>query len=75
MRSSLSTAIAKWAVFADSFRKMVARLNDNVTKINSLAYEDGVTGLPNRAVLNEVLKSLPETAGYVMFIDLDRFKQ
>ena len=60
---------------ADSFRKMVARLNDNVAKINTLAYEDGVTGLPNRAVLDEVIQNLPETAGYVMFIDLDRLKQ
>lgn len=60
---------------ADSFKKMVARLNDNVAKINTLAYEDGVTGLPNRAVLDEVIQNLPSTAGHVMFIDLDRFKQ
>ncbi len=60
---------------ADSFRKMVARLNDNVAKINSLAYEDGVTGLPNRAVLEEVMKDFRKVGGYVLFIDLDRFKQ
>lgn len=60
---------------AESFRKMVARLNDNVSKINTLAYEDGVTGLPNRAVLDEILDRNRELKGHVLFIDLDRFKQ
>ena len=60
---------------ADSFRKMVARLNDNVSKINTLAYEDGITGLPNRAVLNEVLERNEKLSGHILFIDLDRFKQ
>jgi len=60
---------------ADSFRKMVARLNDNVARINTLAYEDGITGLPNRAVLSEVIKDIRKADGYVLFVDLDRFKQ
>ncbi|PLK68732.1 hypothetical protein C0V73_21980 [Rhizobium sp. TH135] len=60
---------------AESFRKMVARLNDNVSKINTLAYEDGVTGLPNRAVLSEIIDRNPDLKGHVLFIDLDRFKQ
>jgi GGDEF domain-containing protein len=44
---------------------MVARLNDNVSKINTLAYEDGVTGLPNRAVLDEILDRNRELKGHV----------
>lgn len=60
---------------AESFRKMVARLNDNVSKINTLAYEDGITGLPNRAVLNELLERAEKLSGHILFIDLDRFKQ
>lgn len=60
---------------ADSFRKMVARLNNNVSKINKLAYEDGITGLPNRAVLDEILDRNHQLIGHILFIDLDRFKQ
>ncbi len=60
---------------AESFRKMVVRLNDNVTKINTLAYEDGITGLPNRAMLNEILERNRDFSGHLLFIDLDRFKQ
>lgn len=60
---------------ADSFRKMVARLNDNVSRINTLAYEDGITGLPNRAVLDEILNRDQQIKGHILFIDLDRFKQ
>ena len=54
---------------ADSFRMMVARLNANVSKINSLAYEDGVTGLPNRAVLFELLEKSAANQGFLLFID------
>ncbi len=48
---------------AESFQKMVARLNDNVSKINTLAYEDVITGLPNRAVLNELLERPEKLSG------------
>ncbi|MCB1473860.1 MAG: EAL domain-containing protein [Rhodobiaceae bacterium] len=59
---------------ADSFRGMVDRLNDNVRKINKLAFEDSVTGLPNRAVLSSILDEHKALNGAVLFIDLDRFK-
>lgn len=66
---------------ADSFRTMVARLNSNILRMNVLAYSDRVTELPNRAVISHVLwqamrldKHEP-TAGTLMFIDLDNFKQ
>lgn len=59
---------------ADSFQLMVKRLNANVSRINTLAYEDGVTGLPNRAVLQEVLSKITALPGALLFIDLDRFK-
>lgn len=59
---------------ADSFQLMVKRLNANVSRINTQAYEDGVTGLPNRAVLQEVLGKISGLPGALLFIDLDRFK-
>jgi diguanylate cyclase len=61
---------------ADSFKAMVARMNANVSRIQSLAFEDGVTGLPNRAVLENLLAQDDLDAyGAVAFIDLDRFKR
>lgn len=60
---------------ADSFRMMVARLNDNVARINTLAYEDGVTGLPNRAALDAMMQDIGSMTGFLLFIDLDRFRQ
>lgn len=65
---------------ADSFRRMVTRLNASVMRMNVLAHTDLVTGLPNRVVLNHVL-SLPSMQGgrggcrgAMFFIDLDGFK-
>jgi two-component system CheB/CheR fusion protein len=60
---------------ADSFRAMVNRLNSNVTRIQTLAYEDGVTGLPNRKVLHEALDIFRSGEAALLFIDLDNFKQ
>ncbi len=63
---------------ADSFRKMVGRLNSNLLRMNVLAYHDSVTGFPNRAVVQHVLsKALdgPQPMPVsVLFIDLDGFK-
>lgn len=64
---------------ADSFRKMVERLNNNILRMNVLAYADGVTGLPNRAVIFHLLRQLTSSssvdAASVLFIDLDGFKR
>ncbi|MBL8588404.1 MAG: EAL domain-containing protein [Methylobacteriaceae bacterium] len=64
---------------ADSFRKMVGRLNSNIVRMNVLAYTDPVTGLPNRAVLTHMLGHFTSAAqpgqGAVVFIDLDGFKK
>lgn len=64
---------------ADSFRKMVNRLNSNIVRMNVLAYSDGVTGLPNRAVVFHLLSRLSNGGGMnratVLFIDLDGFKR
>lgn len=60
---------------ADSFRAMVNRLNANVTRMQTLAYEDGVTGLPNRSMLLEALQKMQGCGGALLFIDLDNFKQ
>jgi len=66
---------------ADSFRAMVDRLNSNIVRINTLAYTDAVTGLPNRAVVSHVLelaarmRGSADCKGALMFIDLDGFKR
>ncbi len=66
---------------ADSFRKMTARLNANVLRMNALAFTDPVTALPNRAVVNHLLEYAlaPERSGAfraaIVFIDLDGFKR
>ncbi len=49
-------------------------------KIKKLAYEDSLTGLPNKAAFNEMLVQTLETlrkeeAVGIMYIDLDDFKQ
>lgn len=65
---------------ADSFRKMVARLNANILRMNVLAHTDLVTGLPNRVVIDHVLSLSPTNGrqgdchGALFFIDLDGFK-
>lgn len=66
---------------ANSFRKMRSRLNDNVLRINTLAHTDAITGLPNRSVVDRLLKFAldPARAGAfraaIVFIDLDGFKR
>ncbi len=65
---------------ADSFRAMIERLNNNILRMNVLAYTDPVTRLPNRAVISHVLglvKTLPREGcrGALLFIDLDGFKR
>lgn len=66
---------------ANSFRKMRSRLNDNVLRINTQAHTDAITGLPNRSVVDRLLKFAldPTRAGAfraaIVFIDLDGFKR
>ncbi len=66
---------------ATSFRKMKTRLNEQVLRINALAFTDAITGLPNRRVVDHLLRYAlaPERAAdfraAVVFIDLDGFKR
>ena len=66
---------------ATSFRKMTSRMNANILRMNTLAYTDPITGLPNRAVIDHLLAHAlaPERAGAfraaIVFIDLDGFKR
>ncbi len=63
-----------------SYNAMIRRLRDNLVSIHKLAYEDKVTGLPNRAMFREfVTEKLVELqtvgrSGLMIFIDLDGFK-
>ena len=62
-----------------SFRDLTER-QEAQKRIETLAYTDALTGLPNRLMLsqrvNTLLKTLRRTGGSfaVLFIDLDRFK-
>ncbi|MDP2006917.1 MAG: EAL domain-containing protein [Rubrivivax sp.] len=66
---------------AHSFRKMRTRLNANVLRINTLAYTDPITALPNRSAIDHLLRFAlaPERAdsfhAAIVFIDLDGFKR
>ena len=65
---------------ASSFRKMTQRMNANLLRINTLAYTDTVTGLPNRSVIDHLLGHAlaPQRQGRfeaaIFFIGLDGFK-
>ena len=65
---------------ASSFRKMTQRMNANLLRINTLAYTDTVTGLPNRSVVDHLLGHAlaPQRQGdfkaAIFFIGLDGFK-
>jgi len=56
------------------------RLGESNEKIRALAYQDGLTGLPNRRLLNEHLEKVlararrKGTEFALLFIDLDNFK-
>ena len=56
------------------------RLGESHEQIRALAYQDGLTGLPNRRLLNEHLEKVlararrKSTEFAVLFIDVDNFK-
>jgi len=63
-------------VLASEFNAMVASLRSKIAHLHTLAYQDGVTGLSNRTVLDEVLAEASHfPGGAVMSIDLDRFNE
>jgi len=63
-----------------NFQMMAERLRGMFREIQTLAYYDGLTGLPNRNLFTQKLETLLrrpfgfERAVSVLFIDLDRFK-
>ena len=65
--------------FLASFRDITDRKKDQ-ERVRFLAYNDVLTGLPNRRFLNENLEGIINTArensdvGGLLFVDLDRFK-
>lgn len=66
--------------FADSFNYMLEGIFERESKILRLAYEDTLTGLPNRAMfvdrLEQAIQSCRQTGQpvVVMMMDLNRFK-
>ena len=65
---------------AESFNHMLERIFERESKILRLAYEDTLTGLPNRAMftdrLDQAIKIAQRIGGpvSVLIMDLDRFK-
>lgn len=66
---------------AHSFRQMTSRLNANILRMNALAHVDAITGLPNRTVIDHLLRYALADArrnqfrAAIVFIDLDGFKR
>ncbi len=59
-----------------AFNSMTASLKGNIARLHTLAYQDSVTGLANRTVLDEVLVEAAHFhGGAVISIDLDRFNE
>ena len=64
-----------------SFNKMLEALRESLHEINTLAYIDTLTALPNRRFFTEYLETICDRAqsnegkAALMFVDLDRFKQ
>ncbi|MEZ5823672.1 MAG: GGDEF domain-containing protein [Geminicoccaceae bacterium] len=68
------------AELATSFNLMLDALHEKTERIRTMAYTDSLTGLANRARLNDVLAEKMTTVSdvrpvTVMLLDLDRFKQ
>jgi predicted signal transduction protein with EAL and GGDEF domain len=64
----------------EAFNTMMANMRTSMHEIHRVAYEDKLTGVPNRSWLNNELEQLvarhtkSETGFAVMFLDLDKFK-
>jgi predicted signal transduction protein with EAL and GGDEF domain len=64
----------------EAFNTMMANMRTSMHEIHRVAYEDKLTGVPNRSWLNNQLEHLvlrhtkSETGFAVMFLDLDKFK-
>jgi len=74
---SANDALKKEAALREEALK---RLGESHEQIRALAYQDGLTGLPNRRLFNEHLEKVlararrKGTAFAVLFIDIDNFK-
>jgi predicted signal transduction protein with EAL and GGDEF domain len=71
---------AEFRTVEQSFNAMAGQIHQNINQIESLAYIDTVTGLPNRECFRTTVEAdlvkLGETgeSGAMVFIDLDGFK-
>ena len=66
---------------AQAREKALEQLAESNEQIRALAYEDGLTGLPNRRLFNDFLekvlaRAIRKELGFaVLFVDLDNFKR
>ena len=66
---------------SNSFNQMLQALRQSLSEINTLAYRDILTGLPNRAFFSEYIEAVSRQVSdtgveaAVFFLDLDHFKQ
>ena len=72
---------AEFRAVQESFNAMAGHIHQNLNKIESLAYIDSVTGLPNRECFRKMVEAniakLDNAggSGALVFMDLDRFKK
>ncbi|HLU47728.1 MAG TPA: diguanylate cyclase, partial [Planctomycetota bacterium] len=77
----LAAANAKLEAEARAREDALRELEKSNEKIRALAYQDGLTGLPNRRLLNEHLENVIARSRRksiefaVLFVDLDNFKR
>lgn len=77
----LAAANAKLEAEARAREEALRQLEKSNEKIRALAYQDGLTGLPNRRLLNEhlenvIARSRRKNIEFAMlFVDLDNFKR
>ncbi len=77
----LEAARRKLEEEAQAREQVLAQLAESNEQIRALAYQDGLTGLPNRRVLHENMEKLLARSSRrqaefaVLFVDLDNFKR
>lgn len=74
------TSNDEFETLATAFNGMLDNLKASIQEIQRVAYEDKLTGIPNRSWLNQQLEQLTlqhtdtDTSFAVLFLDLDKFK-
>lgn len=73
--------LSEYMEIVSNYNEMVARVLASNERVRSMAYEDSLTGLPNREKLREMSEKVlgenrsQSSSGALIYVDLDDFKQ